>query len=212
MIVVGVPFPSLHSSARIPRGALGGAILVSLAVCLAALPTARAASDQTWNTTALFDQGDKSDPGAAFFADSGVDQPWIGYISHPSSFYDAATQRTYLVWQGDWCFTPHIIYYDHVAKAWSDPVVVTPDNPVRGDGHGGPVVIVSSTGKLHVMCCSHDTELQYYRSTNANDIRTWTHMPTPTVTGAYPNVFPYDQKIFLMYRDGAPGSGAHVVI
>src|SRR2546425_9137095 len=160
--VMSIPAPCHRRhenlSARIPRkGILAVAVVLLLSSLAQLLPTARAASDQVWNTTFAFDRGDKSDPGAAFFAESGVDQPWLGYISHPSSFYAAGTQRTYLVWQGDWDFSPHIIAYDHLSRSWSEPIVITHDNPVRGDGHGAPVVIVSATGTLHVFCCSHDS-------------------------------------------------------
>lgn len=159
----------------------------------------------TWNTTAAFDSGNKTDSGPQpvnWFASNGVDQTNYGTISVPSSVYSPSQQKTYYVYQGGSNFLPYIIYYDHVAKTWSLPQAVASTNPVSGDGHGAPSMWVDSDGYIFVFYGSHSTAQKAVVTTYPYDTRYWTQLPDVAPHTTYPHLFEYNGWLYVMYRDG----------
>src|SRR6266508_1979200 len=142
-------------------------------------------STTTWDTTSDFDNGTKVDTGAKWFAENGIDQP-SDWIAFPRSW--SFNGRTYTAWQGDTDYKIYIIYYDHIDGVWAAPVVIQGLNPINGDGHGSPAIGITNDGYLHVFCCAHGGEQEYFRSTNPQSIEKWTNKTTAIAipTSSYP--------------------------
>jgi hypothetical protein len=188
----------------IQRAALRMLLMVLVAsFLLSAIPsTALAQSAVTFTSTADFDAGTKADLGAQWFAQNGIDQP-SNWINGPRSWY--ASGKTYTVWQGDTDYKIYITYYDHTAQTWATPVVVVSANAVRPDGHGSPALGITNDGYLHVFCCAHGTQIDYYRSTSPNSIAAWTNRTASLAVtlGSYPHVEVLPSgALYLFYREG----------
>ncbi len=107
------------------------------------------------------------------FAQNGTSQPIHPHIISPQAYY--YNGKTYVVWQGgtSGALDPYISAYDHSSGTWATPVKVG-TNPLSGDDHGAPAVIVDDSGYVHVFYGSHLTALKYAKSTNPEDISAWT--------------------------------------
>lgn len=176
---------------------LGGFVLVPIG--------ARAATTTTWTTTSDFDNGTKVDLGASYFAVNGVDQP-TNFINYPNVAYGGG--RTFVTWQGDENYSIYVTYYDHATGSWASSVRIvdgSTENPVTGDGHGAPSLLLDANGAVHVFCCSHDTPTQHYRSNAAYSISSWTELAEIGGTSGattYPHPILIGDDIYLILRNG----------
>ena len=140
---------------------------------------------------------------------------WAGY---GSSFYDPVTNRIYYAWQGETTLDPVVKYYNLTSEAWSASYVCGV-NTLSGDGHGSPYIMVDHDGYIHVTYGTH-SDIQptqkYSRSTNPNDISTWTNRDA-SLSGAYQptygclrewwNSVRADYDVYFFYRTGGSGAG-----
>lgn len=133
---------------------------------------------------------------AGCFAENGVDEP-LYFQNYPRAVY--YNGKTYMVWQGDAGYDPYIICYDHATDTWSDAVKVG-TNPLSGDYHGAPVILIDNSGYIHIFYGCHVTNLKYAKSDNPEDITAWTAQADPTTMCTYPNVTPDNGSIHLIYR------------
>ena len=185
------------------------AFLLALLFLWTPLMTRNAAAETifTYTSTSDFDGGDKNDPGTSYAADNGVDQPTYGFISVPAAMYHAATQRTYIVWQGASSFSPYITYYDHVTGLWTTEVQVAVA-PAGQDGHGAPSMTIDNDGYIYVFYGSHSNAQKAARSALPNGISSWVAMTDPEAVSTYPNLIYYNENIYYFYRN-ADGFGGH---
>ncbi len=164
----------------------------------------RAASEILWTSTADFDAGTKiaSTPTPDYFIDDGVDLPILSPFNNPVAFYDnsGGTSRTYVVYQGGAGFLPIVTYYDHSAGSWAAPVQASNVNPIVGDGHGAPAILVGTDGFIHVVYGAHNTALKYLKSTSARDITAWTRQGDIDASGVYPHLFRDGTTLRIFYR------------
>jgi hypothetical protein len=89
---------------------------------------------------------------------------------YPGAYY--YNGKTYIVWQGV-ALDPYIDCYDHPTGTWHGPVKIG-TNPLGDDAHGGPSVIVDDSGYIHVFYGCHGTAVKHAKSTNTEDISSWT--------------------------------------
>ena len=116
-----------------------------------------------------------------WFASNGVRQPF-NHIDYPPAIY--YNGKTYIVWQGT-DLDPYITYYDHSAKKWG-PAVRVGDNPLSGDSHGAPSLIIDAEGYIHVFYGCHQTSIIYAKSEKPEDINSWVQMSPPVRKATYP--------------------------
>lgn len=107
--------------------------------------------------------------------------------------------KTYIAYSGD-SDDPYIITYTHATTTWSSPVKVGTNPLADGDWHGGPALLIDSSGYLHVMYGTHNTAVQYAKSTNPEDITAWTAMDSPAADAAYLRLFEISGVLYLFYR------------
>jgi len=131
-------------------------------------------------------------------------------VCYPAAYY--YNNRTYVTYQGDdQDFAPYILYYDHDTNVWS-PRYKIADSPLGppNDNHGPPCLWINDTGYIHVLFGAHGTPFKHSRSTNPEDISSWTVMDDIGATVTYPHVS-YDSTndvVHLYYRwDDAPDGG-----
>lgn len=135
----------------------------------------------------------------------GQSQPLNG-ASSPSAYY--YNGRTYVTWQGQ-NLDPYVAYYTNATGKWTGPVRVGA-NPLTRDDHGPPAILVDNNGCIHITYGSHNSAQKYARSTNREDISTWTAMPD--LVGAsdgstYPQLIKDSSGyIHLVYRTSRPGT------
>ncbi|HUX57085.1 MAG TPA: BNR-4 repeat-containing protein [Bacteroidales bacterium] len=120
----------------------------------------------------------------------------LGYAA--SQYFNG---KTYIVYNA-LSDKPYIITYTHATGAWSNRVII--GGAVLTDDHGQPSILIDSSGYIHCVWDSHNSELKYSKSTNPEDITAWTPMTTPT-PGAevctYPQLIEFsDGTIYLFYR------------
>lgn len=115
--------------------------------------------------------------------DNGVTDPLFGGI-YPAAYY--YNGKTYVVWQGE-DLDPYIDCYTHSTSTWYGAVKVG-TNPLSGDSHGAPCVVVDDSGYIHVFFGCHLTALKYAKSTNTEDISAWTAQDDVGSACAYPMV------------------------
>lgn len=148
---------------------------------------------------------------ADFFEDSASGTSTYEEMAiQPQAVYDAATERTFLVYQG-YQMNPYAIAYDHHTDEWSDPVQIGV-NPLRDDHHGGPAVVIDAEGHLVVFYGSHLSPLLHARSKRPGDIGAWIDLgpvrvgsAEETITATYPQAFlDADGAINLYYRRDRP--------
>lgn len=126
------------------------------------------------------------------------------YMQSSSEYYNG---KTYIAYQGD-DDDPYITSYDHATGLWATPVKIGTNPLVNGDGHGEPIILIDSSGYIHIMYGSHIGPQKYAKSTNPEDISAWTAMTDPidgvfpTWGATYPALFQFsDDKMYLFYRD-----------
>lgn len=174
-------------------------ILLSGSLFIATQP-ASAAQQLNFTNTTDFDNGTKVDAGANYFADNGVDQP-SNWIAYPNSAYRSG--KTFVAWQGDENYSMYVNAYDHTLEAWGTAKRVVngaTENPVTGDGHGSPALLIDANGFLHLFCCSHDTAIQHYKSNAILDHNAWTEKPELTGALTYPHPALVGNDIYVLYR------------
>ncbi|MFH1433204.1 MAG: BNR-4 repeat-containing protein [archaeon] len=79
------------------------------------------------------------------FANNGLSEPFY-WLTRPAAVY--YNSKTYVVWHGAG-YDPHITYYDHATKTWTQVKWVA-DNPMVDNGHGAPSMAIDSSGYIHV--------------------------------------------------------------
>jgi hypothetical protein len=155
-----------------------------------------------------------------YFIDKITSFGWA-HTNTPSVYYDASTDRTYMVFQADldpngYDLDPHIMYYQHASSSWSDVyrVAVNPLNhwpppAFNGDTHGAPCLWIDSEGYIHVLYGAHQSKpIKHARSSTPNDITSFVVQSNPSSGSVqtYPAVL-YDTLTnitHLVYR-GSPG-------
>jgi len=162
------------------------------------VPNAGAYSTKIFTTTENFDAGSKLGGSVDYFLDDGVDQPTLMPVNTPSAYFNL--DRTYIVYEGGAGYTPIVSYYNHTSDTWASPVIVSNINPIVGDGHGAPVIVIDSSGFIHITYGSHNSEMKYVKSTNARDISTWVRMNDIDVSGTYPHLFVDGSTLRIIYR------------
>jgi len=140
------------------------------------------------------------------FAENGLADPLYPAV-YPSAVYHNGA--TYIVWQGDTGYDPYIIKYNHSTDTFSDPVKVGA-NPLSGDSHGAPVVMVDNQSYIHVFYGAHASALKYSKSDNPEDITAWTLQADPDNQCTYPHVLYDDGAIHLTYRRTSGALGDRV--
>src|SRR3990172_4085149 len=184
-------------------GLLSGVVLVA--------PPAAAASTTTWTSTADFDGGTKEQGTVArnFFATNGVSQP-NNFIDYPSATY--FNGRTYVVYQGSedggaHTPDPYATYYDHATSMWATPVKIA-NGPLTDDDHGAPSILIDASGYIHVFYGAHPKPVRYSRSTNSEDISSWTtHAPLYDLL-TYTKPILVGSTIYLVVRESNAGDTA----
>ena len=123
--------------------------------------------------------------------------PLVGIIHPAAQFYNGKTYVTSL--GKDW--NPYIMYYDSTTKTWSDTVKIG-DNPLAGDRHSASSMLIDNSGYIHMFYGAHTGALKYKKSTNPEDITSWTTM-TDINAVTYPQPIQLsDGTIYLFYRNG----------
>ncbi len=159
-----------------------------------------------YSSTSDFDLGTKSDSAGDHFLDNGADSPLYGFTNVPPAHYQGG--RTYVAYQGGINDAPYVTYYDHAANTWATPVMAYTLNTLNQDGHGGPAILVQSTGRIHVFFSAHDSDMKYSRSRSVSDISSWQIMTDISGTTTYPHVWETSNNtIYLLYRCGGLDAG-----
>ncbi len=127
---------------------------------------------------------------------NGVSRP-IQPLNFPNAYY--YNGKTYVVWQGP-DLDPYIDCYTHSTESWHGPVKVG-TNPLVGDYHGSPVVVVDDLGYIHVFFGAHLTTIKHSRSFNPEDLSIMSSMVDIGITHTYPKVIKDSSgKIYLFCR------------
>jgi len=169
-------------------------VLIALAQTVAADTTIG-----PYTSTADFDSGTKTDSSGDHFQDNGADSPFYGFTNVPSAQYHGG--RTYVAYQGGVNNAPYVTYYDHATNTWATPVMAYTLNTLNQDGHGGPVILVQSTGRIHIFYSAHDSDMEYARSRSVSDITSWETMVDLSGTLTYPHAFETSNNtIYLFMR------------
>lgn len=139
-----------------------------------------------------------------FYLDSCSHAAYTDMAIHPPAI--TRNGVTYVAIQGK-NLDPHAFSYDHASKTWTGPVKAG-DNPLVGDSHGAPALVIDNAGYLHIFFGGHHTGLKHARSTNPYDVRSWTQMPDIATSFTYPEAMVHpDGTIELFYRAGWPVPG-----
>jgi putative cell wall-binding protein len=140
----------------------------------------------------------------------------------PNALFDPVGGRTYVAYQG-YELDPYVSAYDHATDGWTAPVRVG-TNPLEGDTHGGPAMVMDQSGYLHLFYGSHggagytaNPALAMRHATSAqprsllafdevSPVRTGEDIP---LDATYPQPFVLDDgTIRLFFRNGAWTAGA----
>lgn len=89
----------------------------------------------------------------------------------PEAIHDPVTGKTIVAYQG-YGMHPFVAAYDEDSGEWEGPYQVG-INPLVSDAHGGPSLIIDSTGYIHVFYGAHGVSLLHARSVNPHDISAW---------------------------------------
>lgn len=186
-------------------------VIAILIVAIFVVPSLAEASSQiVFTTTADFNAGNKTDPGAEWFAANGVDQPQ-NQASWPRAIESSVCGKMYNVWQA--VTDPHaqawIASYDHAGK-WVANRIGT---DILEDGHGTPAIGITGDGYLHVFYGGHNTEEFYYRSTVPCDSTAFTKQTSISSNATYPQILTLSNgTLLIFYRKGFAGSTGTYVI
>lgn len=147
----------------------------------------------------------------AFFADffeknASGNATYEAMVIHPTAVYDAVGQRTVVAYQGQ-NLDPYVITYDHVARAWSEPIQIG-DSQLANDSHGGPSACIDALGRVHVFFGAHNGVIQHavdgiwgVSGWNTSDL---VNDAGVAVNGTYPQpIVSEDGTITVYYRSGA---------
>lgn len=97
--------------------------------------------------------------------------------------------KTYVCFQeGGGSLDPYVNAFDHTEKQWIGEIKVG-TNPLTDDHHGSPSMILDALNRIHVFFGAHGSNpgyLSHVRSTNPEDISSWTTMPNLTGAHTYP--------------------------
>jgi len=116
-----------------------------------------------------------------FSAHASSNGTYEAMVINPEAIHDPANNLTYVVFQGPG-LDPYITAYDHTAGAWSATYRVG-NNPLSGDTHGGPSLVIDASGYLYVFFGGHNSSLRYARSTAPHRIDGWTSERTIRLEG-----------------------------
>ena len=136
-------------------------------------------------------------------AENGMSQPLYSTINYPQAYY--YNGKTYVAWQAGASLDPYIDCYTHSTGTWHG-VVKIGTNPLSGDDHGSPVVIVDNSGYIHVFYGSHISALEYAKSTSTEDISAWTAQTDIGSTCTYPNLIKVSDGTLYMFVRERPGT------
>lgn len=129
-----------------------------------------------------------------------TDIPFLTLNYSSAQYYNG---KTYIAYAGD-DDDPYIITYTHATGLFSAAVKVGVNPLSNSDDHGGPCILIDSTGYIHCVWGSHNSTLLYSKSTNTEDITEWTSMDPPVEDPddcTYPQLFQTsDNKLWLFYR------------
>lgn len=89
----------------------------------------------------------------------------------PQAVYDAATDTTFVVYQG-YLMDAYAMAYHHPTGQWSAPRRVGV-NSLGTNTHGGPAIVIDAEGHLVVFYGSHLSPLLHARSKRPGDINGW---------------------------------------
>jgi hypothetical protein len=132
-------------------------------------------------------------------AQNGISQGLHPQIISPQAYYYNGV--TYVAWQGGSGLDPYVAAYVHASKTWLGPVQAG-TNPLSGDDHGAPSIVVDNSGDIHLFFGSHNSAIKHTKSTNAEDISAWTAQ-SDLPSGTYPNSIKADDgTIYVFYRAG----------
>ena len=130
-----------------------------------------------------------------WFVSNGMGQPFNQIDYPPAIYYNG---KTYIVWQGA-DLDPYITYYDHSTKKWGS-IIKVGDNPLSGDSHGAPSIILDAEGYIHVFYGCHQTSIIHSKSDDPEDISSWTKLTAPVASATYPKPLRIGDEIYLFYR------------
>lgn len=122
------------------------------------------------------------------------------YVTRPASWY--LNGKTYFVFM-DQAWDPNIIYYDHSSNTFSSPVQIA-NSPINDD-HSYPMMLIDSSGYIHVFYGCHATPLKYRRSTNPEDISSWDVMGDLFAKSTYPMGLIRDSVLYVFFRNDIGG-------
>jgi len=155
-------------------------------------------------TFEFFDDFTASDIPIDYFTDGGRGEATYCIISPHGTHYG---DKTFIVWQGV-DLDPYAIEYNHTTETWSSEHKVG-TNPLGSDSHGCPSILRDSSGYLHVFygchgksgCSGDDCYIQHAKSTNTDDISSWTDKGNIGPSYAtYPNPVLVSSDIYVIFR------------
>ena len=126
-------------------------------------------------------------------------------------YFAGEHRRTYLAYM-DHDFDARVVYYDHDAKAWCEPMRVDTCVAEVGwckgikDGHNAPNIWVSKSGIVHLVYGSHGTPFKYARSKKPESIEDWELGERLSDFATYPYFCQLpDGELLLFFRYGPTG-------
>lgn len=122
----------------------------------------------------------------------------------PRAVYHAGEHnRTYVAYM-DHNFDARVIYYDHDAGRWSEPVRV--DDCRTRDGHNAPALLITADGVLHLFYGCHGHPVKYARSAAPESISEWKLGTEIGSQATYTYAVQVkDGDLLLFYRFGGSG-------
>lgn len=130
---------------------------------------------KTLHNSALINGWEMKQENNDAFINSFADNPWIG-TNHPSAIYRNGV--TYIAYSGN-SDDAYVISYNHASGLFSSPVLVGANPLADNDDHGTPSMLIDANGYIHIFWGCHNSDLQYAKSTNPEDISAWTAMTSP---------------------------------
>ncbi len=133
----------------------------------------------------------------------------------PEAIYDAETGKTIVAYQG-YGSHPYVAAYDHETHTWQGPFQAG-TNPLVGDAHGGPALVIDAEGYVHVFYGAHLGTMLQSRSALPHDVSSWQELgpvaladpsgettASTALSGTYPQpMLDPDGRLRLYYRNTA---------
>jgi len=128
------------------------------------------------------------------------------HITNPKAIHYVKTyNRIYYTWlkgSPDWDI--YVKYYDWEEGEYSEEVNVC-NSPISNE-HGAPAIIIDDEGYIHLFYDAWHTDLLYRRSTNTEDITSWSSASVIADYATYPNARIITvnniRRIYVFYRSG----------